>query len=392
MAETFVQLKSTQVLKAWDTKLRNEARVNDIFGFAPEDGGIVRTGAKTLPDNSFIAKKVAEDGKSTITMSLIRDLTGSGQTGSGAKALVGKSEQMLTKQFVAHADELAHAVPHEAFGKAAFERKPYDFYTAAVQGLGLWNRKQRGVRIRQSLSEGKDLILTGSTNQNGLTSAANYPHSNIFVMGVAAASQPAFSATIGTYAGNVYAAAAAIADPTLDRLDVLSEYLSVVRPVKGVRMNGSKEMWIVTVPTRAMTILRGILRTLIAQTDNIKALGVTGAIEYGNLILVEDTRAPRVTIVDDTSFTHSYYGVTDARAATGAGVSDVGYVLGAGAVLEYELEKLHFQNEIQQFDRVKEIGTFVTCGFNRMDWDDDLGTIADARKNYSSAQILWKAS
>jgi hypothetical protein len=73
-------------------------------------------------------------------------------------------------------------------------------------------------------------------------------------------------------------------------------------------------------------------------------------------------------------------------------VADVGILLGASAVFEYVIERLHWEKEVQNYGKVVGLGAFRTNGYNRCDWDVTAGTNADTRKNYSSALVFYKSN
>jgi hypothetical protein len=348
----------------------------------------------------------------TKTMTLIKDLVGTGRFGS--ENLLGFEENQATQEMNVYADEVKHGVPYETYGYQYAEKDPYGFIPKIQGQLSDWHEKMDGLRIRQCICEKLDQALVHSATQTGLSASNKYPHSNIFVVApdntglkyLPNSSQPAYSATIATYAGRIndivtdaggsvtgfgWDNATACLPKNLKFLDLLVEYASTNRIIQGITGMGTEAVYLHTIPTNVVTELYQILSGLEQYTSGEKArMGGLGRI-YRNLILVEDVKYPRVTITA-TTLTFSYWGITDSRAAVGNLVGNVGILLGASSVFEYVIERLHWEKEVQNYGKVVGLGAFRTNGYNRPDWDDAVGTNSDARRNYSSALVLYKSN
>jgi len=368
----------------WDFKLREQSRPYDIFGLKR---GVYRDGARV--SDAIIVKKTATNGEQTTTVSMLRDLSGAGRT--GAQSLLGFEELQTTMEMRVYADELKHGVPYEAYGYKANAAKPYGFTAKIQPQLSDWNRKVEGRRIRESLCMGVDNTIVTGAQSDGASKA--YPHSNIFVVQGNAIAEPAFSPVIATYAGAVNTAVGSIAHPTdLIFLDELAEKLTTAEnPMVGLNGENGEAMYFLTVPPKTATKIYGLLAAAYKETSNEKALlGKLGKV-YRCFCIVEDVFAPRVAVTGST-LTFSYRGVTDGRAAAANATPDVGFILGPEAVIEYEMEPLHFDYETQDYGRKKGVGSFVTKGFNRVDWEAVQGTLTAQRYNTSSALVLFKSN
>jgi hypothetical protein len=71
---------------------------------------------------------------------------------------------------------------------------------------------------------------------------------------------------------------------------------------------------------------------------------------------------------------------------------DVAIVLGKGAVIDYEVEPLHFERENQNYGRKIGLGAFTTQGYTRSDFDVLASPTDTSIRNQSSALILCKQS
>lgn len=382
------RLSASQKKKAWDTNLDMASRPADIF--APDFTGVLRDGKSAVLPNSVIAKKKASSGENHMTISLLKDLEGTGRI--GGQDLLGYEEAQSTVEMSIYADEVKHAVSGEKYGLNAWEKSPYRILDKANPQLALWHKQYGGANVRQAMCENYSQNLTATGTQVGLTAKVN---SNTYVMGVANTSQPAYDSTASTYASNINTAFSSSAEVTLDYLNALSEWVTSIKYLEPIELNG-KPKYILTIPSRSKTLLwnvAGSASTLFKEADvrgtNNAAFKLEG-FEYGNLMLVEDVKAPRATITaGSTAF--SYFGVTDDRATPGATVADVGYILGKSPVIEYEIESLHYEFERQDYDRILGIGALRTRGYNLREYDLVTGAGDTTIVNKSSAIVLFQS-
>ena len=397
-----VQLTTAQKVRGWDFKLNEMSRPRDIFGLVR---GIYRDGEPVK--NSFLVSTKSGSGEMRKTMTLIKDLVGTGRFGK--QGLLGYEEIQSTQEMSVYADEVKHGVPYETYGYQFAEKDPYGFIPKINGMVSDWHEKMDGLRIRQAICEKLDQALVHAQTNTGLSASNKYPHSNIFVVGntvagtefIASTAQPAYSATIATYAGAIntlitdgtkgWAVANQVMPKSTKFLDVIVEWAATNRLIQGISGLGSELVYIHTMPTHAVTETMEIVQKLNMYTDGEKArMGGLGRI-YRNLILAEDVKAPRCTIAAST-LTFSYWGITDSRAAAGNTAADVGFLLGASAVFEYVVERMHWEKEVQNYGQTVGLGAFRTNGYNRCDWDDVDGTNSDNRKNYTSGLIFYKSN
>ena len=139
----------------------------------------------------------------------------------------------------------------------------------------------------------------------------------------------------------------------------------------------------------------------------------------GKLLLIEDQRYPTIQItgvidptgaitaaVIETQFVKPgnggnvtgtdnrhkapYNGIsteTPAMAASSNNMNlNIGFLLGKGAICEWEVKKLHFEEEVQDYGKYKGIGVFGESGIQLVQYDDDAGFAGtnDTRENFGS--------
>lgn len=365
----------------WDTRLNDQARLIDPLTAL---SGIHRS--RTTNFNSWLLKVKASQGESTRTLALLRDLVGEGVYGT--ESLLGREEKQATMEVQVFADELAHGVPIEQYGVETWEQSPWKVYAQAQPQLSVWHKQVQGRRMREAICEKYDYVLTGDKARDKKTPKV---HSNIAVVKAATVTGVTYNSTESTYLGNIDTAVGTIATPTdLKFLDALSEWATQEKKIQPIVGDDGVAMYGLMIPTKTMTILRPLIRDLQKYTS-YPALAGLDAVRFGNFIIMEDPRAPRVAVADTPTATFSYVGASDNRATAAAKTPDVGILLGREALVEYTLENLHFEHELQDYNRRKGIGAFRTDGYTRVEWEDDIKSPSKFM-NQNSALVLFKST
>ena len=364
--------------KYWDTKLVREIQTTDIF--SNYVGPITNHGQ--LP-NQIVAQK-HQKGKTTGTMGFIKSLSGAGV--SGLTGLSGSEESMVIRDQTIYANEFKWGVENTTFGAEAVANSPYGLLGLAGPLLIEYMEKNLGKHRRQSLVEKYSYNLTGAPSSRTLGL-----NSNIWVGGVALASQPAYVDTLATYQTAVNTA---IPDSptsanrmTAANVKLLEDYTRVsakLEPFAGGR-------YIVTVPAGQKSTLMdedtGLLKHFSSSSQPEKALkGWIGS--YMQFDFVEDLRSPVLLATDgaSSSLTWTYVGADDSRPALATDQWDVGFVLGKGAICELVIEKQHFEtDDFTEYGREEKLGAFADYGCNANEFQD--GT--DAKINQGSIVVLW---
>ena len=380
---------------AWDTKLKEESSTGDIFSFSK---GIFTESAKQVPDAVVMTIK-GEVGETARTFAMLNRLSGAGLIGAAAD-LRGSEEIQTTREIKVFANEWFTGVPVESYGLKNVKQNPYGVYKMAQPQLSLWTKEMVGQKIRQALAEYADASLTTAAVGLGVTAAIN---PNVLVAGTAI--PVAYSAIPATYVSAIEADldADTAGQLTVDVLNKIEALAASVWEIDPLTIMG-KEMWVLTVPTNQKAVLRtpaalSYFETLkdadVRGASNRALSGVLGS--YGMLLLVEDQRAPKLlhAVAGTLTFSYKGPGQSDARPDAGVTVADVGFLLGKGAVVEYEIETQHFENEVQNYGRNKGIGTFQTTGYTRLDYANHSGTPVSGDTDIrcqSSAMILMNSA
>jgi hypothetical protein len=384
----------------WDTKLQEESATGDLFS---DNMGIYNDDVKTVPD-AVVMKVTADNGVASKTLGMLNRLSGAGLQGDAD--LRGEEDVQATREVTIYANEWFNGLPTEKYGLSKVGQDPYAIYPKANSQLSLWAKEMKGKKIRQALCEFRDSAQTdaaGATTYGLGLASRQHPNLIIGASTTAATAQVTYDSTPGDYDEAIGLARAAVTPSvlTIAILNKLEQLVAADMEIEPVSING-KPMWIVLVPSRQKANLRapgtGTLFELLKDGDvrgeNNRAIrNVLGM--YGQLLLVEDMRAPTVTFAGGTgTWTQTYgykgAGQADGRAAAAAGVMDVAMVLGKGALMDFVVEPIHFETEVQRYGRRIGIGAFQTSGVTRADYDV-LATPTDTSiRNQSSAVLFLK--
>jgi hypothetical protein len=113
--------------------------------------------------------------------------------------------------------------------------------------------------------------------------------------------------------------------------------------------------------------------------------------DFGNLILIEDPRAPTLLLGGTSApFTltagYLYPGRNDQRSAS-VNARDVGWVLGKGALVDWVAETLHWETEnALTYNKFRGRGGFGTYGVQQTQYDNQAGT---NRLQFSSIALIF---
>jgi hypothetical protein len=339
-------------------------------------------GNNVLPGTIIAVKK--QSGQVSRLIPLVKALSGAGI--SGRNPVSGKEKKLEVLDFEAFANEFKAGVNIDKFGIDAVANKPYALLKVAVPLLGDFMEKFKGTHRREALNQGYSSNLLEAPS-----SRTQRINSNIFVGGVAIASQPAYVDTISTYAAAINTAIpdtpAAVNQMNLAGIKLLERFAITQKRIKTMA-NGK---YVVTVPTNQKYILMdetvGLGKFFMASGEPSMLLK-NWIGEWSRLMFVEDQRSSMLTAADGGSSTlvWTYTTVDDSRPAPAADNWDVAYLLGPNAVIELELEALHLEDDpTVEYGREKRTAAFANYGDQLYEWQDD----TDVRINKGSIVCLF---
>lgn len=374
--------------RAWDSKLVEDSSTHDIFS---DFEGVFMDDTRQVPEAIMIkVNAVASENERTLT--LLKYLSGNGVTGNTPQ--IGNEEEQVLKTMVVFANSFSHAVNIEKFGIEAFRVKAYNLMAQLQPQLSRWRKETVGRYTREALCEqfSSNLLDTPVSK----TASIN---PNLFFVGEGFAT---YNNTLATYVTNINTKAPG--SPTtanqasvayLQRIEATASS-SAIEPIH----MGGKDWYFHTIPTRQkLTLFKPSSDSYFELAKDGDFRGTQNrAFQFqmktiGHLILVEDQRAPIMTVTGGTVvFSYKGAGDTDGRnLLTDVTRFDVGFLLGKGAVYRYVMEEAHFEEEHQAYGKNKGVGIFQTEGYTG-GWFDDVTPTATSIQQKTSIVIAFASS
>ena len=366
MSGSAYRVDSTTQKLGWDSKLRMEAGVQDVFS---DFSGIYTDQTKDV-GNAITVKVKAEKGEHNRTITLMRPLSGGGVQGRDSQ--MGAEETQLTRSLKVYANTYSNGVVTETYGIDNHDASYLDVIGEVQPQESRWHKEIEGKHIREALVENVSSNLEAAP-----TSLSAGINSNVLVLdeGIFGSTKITYSSTALTYATAIGTATDLSTPDSTNRYSQITLnhiiYQAQLNEIEQINIGG-KATWILTVPSRQKINLfapgTSGFSKLVEQTDvrgpGNRALSyILG--RYGPLLLVEDPRSP-VAVIDATTFTPGYKGpgTTDGRTlAAGNNNFDVGMLLGKGSVYEFEAQQLAFKEEVQDYEKTRGIAAVRTTGW-----------------------------
>jgi hypothetical protein len=390
-------------IKAWDKILAMRALPEDIFFRL---GGNYSTALKNIPDGIYMKVPSTANQAHSITFPLLMPLSTDAEYGTGTDPL-SNAEQQALRQFTAYYNDYDKSVKSTNYGIEYIDGAPYGLMEKITPLIATYLKEMYGYWMRYALINGISPNLQASP-----VSGSVVPHPNTLCVGLPKGNQPAelYSATAATFASTIAAAMAGISAGTSGALNVnmilaSADYFTFNKILQPLTIAGS-QVYILTVPTSQRSYLMnpsssGQLGTTweavsrYANKDIADLPQVLG--QVGNVVLVEDPRAPTAQVygtgsgTNVNSSTNAIYtdfylkpGLNDVRST---GVYEACFFLGQGAVADVEPEPAHYEQEYQYLKKTIIKGAMGSRGFNRMDYDKSTAT--DTSKINQSSGVIW---
>lgn len=354
-----------------------------------------------IPDSIFMdVTPPGKDGKAArdVTHTFIDPLSGTGRYGN-AEGMLGNEESAQLRYAKFYANDYAHALAGETFGIDYRELTPNQVYEKANKLLAQWNGERKGYFMRQAICETRSLNLAKAPLS--LTQPIN-PH--VYVMGVAAASQPTYDPTdyptFSTSIGAALQATYTAMHMSVANLLAFADWAEF-KYIKTVNIRGMDLYLVMTHPQEITRMLDPATTASwasywvtaaalqIKDADSVVP-GLAGVIG-GKVALIRDPRAPTMTLGGtSTGYTQNFeylkMGRNDARSTTAtANVKfNCNLCLAKGALTHYENEPLHYEDQIDEYGKFKNVGIFGSDGYQLPVYDIDTATASSARSEGSA--------
>jgi len=328
----------------------------------------------------------------TVRLQLTKSLSGAAQEGN-ATYLLGNEEDIKVKQFSAYANDWRHGVTTQAYGIDYRENEPTKVYQSAKPLLAQWQGEYMGWNARMALIQRISSNLT--TAPISLTPSWNQ---NWHIPGVASASQPAYSAVDATYETNIIAAmdGATQADAHLTVSNLLElEQVARDKYIKPVKWEG-KELYFLYVCPEEYNFMRDSINTgsfgsywqdtaALGSAELDKVIPSDKFVIGDGLVVCRDNRA--AAIGQGIAAINAYYlkqGRNDERKVIAETKKwNANILLGQSALVKFQPEKPHYEEQYDVYKQFKGIGYFGACSYMIPSFDLDTKTDTSAQQEGS---------
>lgn len=371
----------------WSNKIYRESLLVDVlmnvpYLTEPVDPGRDKDTFKLGENYAFhdITPGGMDKYSRSVRLQFTKSLSADAREGN-AEPQLGFEENILLKWFSACANDWSHAVTTQEYGIDAREIFPSRIYQDAKPLLSQWLGEYFGYSARHALLERISPNLVKAP-----TSKTTAWNQNWHVVGLAEGSQPVYDSTDATYETNVYTAMNAVTESashfTVDNiLDLESK--ARFKYIKPLMWEGM-ELYFLYACDEEYTRLRkpSVAGSFGDYWLEVGALGSgklneiipSAKFVIGNGIVVcRDVRAAALGI--DVAAIASYYlkmGRNDQRIGiANTRKANVNMLIGAHALVKFQSEKPHFEDQYDEYKKFKGIGYFGACSYMIPAWDLD---------------------
>ena len=314
-----------------------------------------------------------------------------------AQPQIGFEENILLKWFNACANDWSNAVTTQQFGIDARETFPTKIYEQSKPLLSQWLGEYFGYSARHALLE----RISPNLIQSPLNKTTAW-NQNWHVVGLDEASQPAYDVVDATYETNIYTAQNAVVEAdshfTVDNILEIEDKARA-KYIKPLMWEGM-ELYFLYVCPEEYTRLRqpSVTSSFGDYWLEVGALGSgklndvipSAKFVLGNGIVVcRDVRAAAIGI--DVAAIASYYlkmGRNDGRIGiANTRKANVNMLLGQHALVKFQPEKAHFENQYDEYDKFNGVGLFGACSYMVPVWDLDVADQTSATAQQEGSMV-----
>jgi len=415
-------------IKAYNTKLRTESILNDVFEKLAAVIDYSEKGAN-VPDAIFMKLEKAVTGAHSITIPLVMRLRGAPTY--GRTTLIGTEETLRLRHLTVYYNLIRKAVASETYGVNANDVSAYDLYGQIGPLMTDYFSELRGRRIR----EASLLTIAEELTQLESPTLIHRFNSNIFVAHTAYGGMPVFdtrdedeatavaypynnamSDTTGSFIDSIgatlSAATAAFATPANAEISVgsllaLDYHCTTNLGLEPIMIGGQATLIFVIPASQMVKLLNPTSTTQNIGTVWKEVMALQKIEQYipgaycrvRNLLLVEDSRYATLTVTGSGTGTYTLTpgflqpGNYDGRNmlpynSSSNKVFDVGCVYGKGALIEWIVQPLKYATEAYDYEMVKGKGAYQCAGIQLAMFNEDLTSANQASTNYQRGSCI----
>jgi len=415
-------------IRAYNTKLRTESILNDVFEKLAATIDYSEKGAN-VPDAIFMKIEKAVTGAHSITIPLVMRLKGAPTYGRAT--LIGQEETLRLRHMTVFYNLIRKAVATETYGVNANDVSAYDLYGQIGPLMTDYFSELRGKRIREA-----SLLTVASELTEDPISLKHKFNSNIFIPHTALGGMPvydtrdeseatsaaypynnALSDNTGDYIGSIgdtlYAATASFATPanvelTVSSLLALDFHCTENLGLEPIMIGGQATLVFVVPSSQMVKLLNpasgsttniGFIWKEVMALQKIEQMIPGAYCRVRHLLLVEDTRYATLTVVRAGSASYTMTpgflqpGNADGRNnapynSSSNVVFDLGCVYGKGALAEWIVQPLKYATEAYDYEMVKGKGAYQCAGIQLAQFNVDATGDNDAATNYNHGSCI----
>lgn len=390
MSGSSTAISANMVLEAIQPDLVEQAVDECMFSALTSEAAEETGYDEQMPPGVVQRKTQAEYGKNGIEFGMQKQLKGRGVY-NGA-TLSGLEEPVKVWDNVCRFVDVRHGVPFDLKGLQAFYNKAFPDLLKKQRGLSIWNGITEEIWAFQSLFK---RVPDEVYNAFG-SDAPQLWHPYIYTANSSGLTRMAWSATTGTYQGNVATGMGNLSagmNINIDRIEEV-EVACADQKIRKVRMTvdgAEQDVWIWAYPRKSRARLKKALRDFYLEGDvrgpNNRALRGE-KFKYGSFLFVEANYIPRVTQSGGTLSLQeawAYDEATDSRLDNRTELTGLAHmIIGEDGLCKAEPETLQWDEEDRDYKRKTGIATYRMMGFLRgAEFYDNRKTITDIWNNGS---------
>jgi len=392
---------------AWSKEIVYEALLRDPMSNIVGLTDTIDPGKTTevLPGNVVVEVTPSGEDRMVNNVVLTRSssLKGNGYYGSDTDSVLGNEEQLRAMYFKAYANDYAHAVSTETYG--GNYRDAFRLYNKVKPQLTQWYGEKDGLWRRQAFCQRISENLASAP-----TSLSQYINANSFLPGssdfITLEANSGDESAYLTAVLNALSAATSSTRLTLTDIIELPD-IAAMNGIKPIKWNGYDLYLLYLSPDEYNNIVNpsndtgwgksAVDAAAFGPGDLTKLIPNAGIVVAESVVLIKDRRAPQAWILDssptDVTFKYLKPGWNDERtrsSVAGQKVFNANILVGDTALIKFEPEPLHYEDDAQIYQKYKGVGIFGALGYLQPVWRNDnggSGGVSAGVKQESSAII-----
>lgn len=404
---------------ALNKKLQLESVLDSVFVDLGTDVAFEGVNKKVMVPDACIMKLTGEAGATSQILTLENPLAGPGR-GGDSEDQRGFERNVTLEYMQVYYNEYSQGVMGEKWGKNFNQLDVFKYYANEQPRLSRWFAEDLDRQYHEALLEKYSWVLADKNPTSGTCVQMLNP--NWFIANLDPASQPSYASGAsgsgsgaGSYLLSVSTALQAAdtgtngvnANIDLDYLIYLDSYARTNKRIKPVTIGG-KQSYVVLLPSaqyyKLLRITNGQLGSLWQSVASLSSEeqrfpGIVGRVM--SLVIVEDTRYPTIEFTDGyatgaNTIEYVLPGNSDSRNkavydSSSNAAWDIGFLLGAGAIVDWTAKPLHFEMEEDEYGKRYGKAAFTERGI-QLGCTYDLDTKSMATKNFGSIALAFTAA